>query len=906
MPPDSPNSGQPAGSLHALSSALLRVAGVPLFHAAWLFAVGVVLSHAVWLRPGFLFAGTLAMMVVCVWVAFAALRLRWIGLGALWILLGLWCAQMEPAPAPSPDVLGASDGLMRTVEGVVVDAGLLRTEAEQSESGFASDGPSQRIDLRLSSLEAVDDTHDAQQAAAGGVRLTVRWLDAAGVVPETLRCGERVRALVRLYPPEVYRDPGAWSRADYLLDQGITSTASVSIERVERLGAAPGHFLLCRFSQWQHESSAKLLALPAAMRNFPEPLRLSDNDAVLLTAMITGDRTLLTSSLRVGFERTGSFHMLVVSGLHLGLVAGFVLWLTRRLRVPRIPATILTIGVACAYALFTGFAMPVQRSLWMVSLYLIGRLLFRQRSELNTIGFAALVMLVVDPRSLFEASFQMTLLAVVAIGGIALPILRATIEPYRNATEELRRAVMDIRLDPKLAQYRVLLRMVAVRLQRATSRWIGWTAFPWAMRTALRILEMLVVTTVVELTMTLPMAVYFHRITLFALPVNVLILPLLFLLMPAALLTWAMLFIAPAIATIPAAIAALLLHIGVGIVHFFGSLALGDWRLATPQLWQVAVFCALLALALVLASRGGWARRGAWAVLVCGALVSVAPRGMEHPRNALLMEAIDVGQGDSLLVITPDGKTLLEDGGGFGGGFGRGVTHAPQPFDIGEEVVSEALWARGIRKLDAVALSHAHADHMSGLTAVLRNFRPDELWIGNNPNGPEYDALLSEAAELHVRVRQFRAGDALTFGEAEVRVLAPEANYQPGEEPSNNDSLVLRVAYGNTSVLLAGDAEAPEEQAMLRRPELLASTLLKVGHHGSHSSTRAEFLSRVTPQWAVISCGLRNSYGHPNEDVLEELGDAHVKTFSTDIHGATCFTLDGHNVTAQSDCDLAR
>ncbi len=208
----------------------------------------------------------------------------------------------------------------------------------------------------------------------------------------------------------------------------------------------------------------------------------------------------------------------------------------------------------------------------------------------------------------------------------------------------------------------------------------------------------------------------------------------------------------------------------------------------------------------------------------------------------MLVEAIDVGQGDSLLLIAPDGKTLLVDGGGHGGG----PRQAPQDFDIGEEVVSQVLWSRGIRRLDVVALTHAHSDHMGGLPAVLRNFHPAELWVGNNPRFGAYNALLDEAADLHVRVRSLRAGDAFPFGPTQVSVLAPFSDYQPGPEPTNNDSLVLRVAYGATSVMLEGDAEAPVEEAMLAEPGL-ASTLLKVGHHGSITSTRPEFLARVAP-----------------------------------------------------------
>ncbi len=277
------------------------------------------------------------------------------------------------------------------------------------------------------------------------------------------------------------------------------------------------------------------------------------------------------------------------------------------------------------------------------------------------------------------------------------------------------------------------------------------------------------------------------------------------------------------------------------------------------------------------------------------ALAAVLPRPMERPKGAMLMEAIDVGQGDSLLVITPDGKTLLVDGGGFGGG----PRQATQDFDIGEEVVSPALWARGIRHLDAVALSHAHSDHMGGLPAILRNFHPDELWVGNNPRFGAYDALLDEARDLHVKVRTFRAGDAFAFGSAQVKVLAPFRDYQPGAEPGNNDSMVLHVAYGASSVLLEGDAERPIEDAMLAEPGL-QSTLLKVGHHGSITSTRPEFLARVAPQWAVISCGLRNRYGHPRQEVLAELQDAHVRTFRTDLNGVSCFVLDGKSTEAEA------
>jgi len=511
---------------------------------------------------------------------------------------------------------------------------------------------------------------------------------------------------------------------------------------------------------------------------------------------------------------------------------------------------------------------------------------------------------------------------------------------------------MDIKLEPKLAEFRVMMRMLAERLERATNRLVAWRIFPWSVRFAIRVAELIVISCVVELAMTLPMAVYFHRITIFALPVNLLIVPLLLVLMPAALLTLLALAVWPAAAAVPAIVVALVMHIGVGLVRTFGSMTLGDFRIPNPLSWQSAAFCALLGAAIVLAHEslrrrgnggaepsevvaryprgfkrlslrlffgkrptaasasaaifeiaedaawaGRWLRRVAWVALVLAALAAVMPRPMERTRGAMLVEAIDVGQGDSLLVITPDGKTLLVDGGGFGGG----PRQAPQNFDIGEEVVSPALWARGIRHLDAVALSHGHSDHMGGLPAILRNFHPDELWVGNNPQFGAYNALLDEAAALHVGVRTFRAGDEFAFGSTQVHVLAPFRDYQPGKEPANNDSMVLHVGYGGTSVLLEGDAEEPIEQAMLAESGL-ESTLLKVGHHGSITSTRPEFLARVEPQWALISCGLHNRYGHPREEVLKELQDTHVRTLRTDINGVSCFVLDGKTAAGEAGC----
>ncbi|HEX6774171.1 MAG TPA: ComEC/Rec2 family competence protein, partial [Acidobacteriaceae bacterium] len=269
-----------------------------------------------------------------------------------------------------------------------------------------------------------------------------------------------------------------------------------------------------------------------------------------------------------------------------------------------------------------------------------------------------------------------------------------------------------------------------------------------------------------------------------------------------------------------------------------------------------------------------------------------APHSVARRANMLEVSAIDVGQGDSILVVTPGGRTMLVDAGGPVGGASRQTN-----FDIGEQVVSPYLWSRHIRRLDIVVLTHAHSDHMGGMAAVLRNFRPRELWVGHNPSTPAYNHLLAEAASLGITVRSFSAGDIVPLGETTVQVLAPECNYQPSALATNNDSLVLHISYAGHSALLEGDAETSSEAAMLSLPPAeLSSDLLKVGHHGSKTSTIPPFLARVAPHFAVISVGPYNSYHHPRWETLEKLQEEGARTWRTDLLGISTFYIDGTGV----------
>ena len=625
------------------------------------------------------------------------------------------------------------------------------------------------------------------------------------------------------------------------------------------LGAADAQYILlpthtahatlaCSIHALQVKASTRLMLLGGTAKPawLPGFFTLSEADASMMTAMLTGDRSYLERGEREGFERTGSFHVLVVSGLHVGLIAALVFAGAKRLRFRRTGAALVTAVIAIIYAVFTGFGAPVQRALWMVLLYLAARTLFREKNAMQAVGVAALCLLAWDPHALFDAGFQMTLFTVIATGGLVGPMVERSFGPYLAGTKRLSLIAIDHSLPPRIAQFRVMLRLFATHLaplmpgRPSANRTAQRLAA--VLRILLRVLELLAVSATVEVVMALPMAMYFHRATVLALPVNLLLIPLLGLLLPAAVLTAIVGLFSAHAASLPSAFLAALLHIAVGTVHFFAGIHAGDVRVATPSALAVLSVTTSLILSVWAVRSGRLIAFTAITAFFLATATLVLPRAVKARAHVLELSALDVGQGDALLLVTPAGKTIMVDCGGPTGG--DLAQHGN--FEIGEDVVSPALWSRGIDHLDVVALTHAHSDHMGGMFAVLRNFHPRELWIGNNPPTPDYEGLLREAGQLGIVVRAFHTGQSFPYGGMNINVLAPAADYQPAATAKNDDSLVLRVAYGNTSALLEGDAEAPSEARTATLPSI-HSDVLKVGHHGSKTSTTAVFLKAVSP-----------------------------------------------------------
>jgi len=260
---------------------------------------------------------------------------------------------------------------------------------------------------------------------------------------------------------------------------------------------------------------------------------------------------------------------------------------------------------------------------------------------------------------------------------------------------------------------------------------------------------------------------------------------------------------------------------------------------------------------------------------------------------------LDCG-GEALFVVLPDQTTMLVDAGGIRPSSDSGGAFPGRRWDPGEDIVSPYLWSRGVGRLDVVALSHAHQDHLGGLAAVVRNFRVGEFWHGANPPTRAYQALLGDVQRRGIPMRQLVAGDRLPLGKTEVEVLWPPAGRALSPGPSNDDSAVMRISSAEGSVLLPGDISDKVERELVSRGVPLDARLLKVAHHGARTSSSAEFLSQVSPSIALVAAEGRSPPNLPSPEVLDRLRTAGARTYRTNTDGAVTVTMKSSLLTVRA------
>ncbi len=686
---------------------------------------------------------------------------------------------------------------------------------------------SYRLRLHLEAEEARKGKAEAT-AAEGGLYVYGRFNEPPEGLP---RIGDSVAVTGKVRLPQGYRNPGQLDTAMLLRSQGITATLSARGESL-KIEEREGH----GFKRWL--SSVRAHYLGAMEEVMPK------EDAAAIFAMLFGGYGGLQNELMEAFVSTGLVHILSVSGSHISLIAAVMAWLGMALRLSKGLMAVLVIGVIVVYSLLAGCVPPVIRSAIMGALAFVALSLDRERDARRILLLTGLFMLAVSPLLLFHISFQLSFLATAGLLYLA-PVLRGWLKA---------RHLGDF-VSTGLA--------ITMAAQLATLPVLAW---------------------------------YFNQLSLSSLLANMTIAPIVELIIVVGLFGGIIAFLLPFMGKIVYAGDSLLLGLVYEMARWMAKLPGSMIWIPTLQGWAGVAYYALLGYAVLDKpwQEKVWgflqARRQYFLLAVLALLLFLGGRQLAH-RGEMILAAVDVGQGDALVLQTPKGRVLLFDTGGT----------RDEEFDIGERVLVPYLRHYGMNRVEAVFLSHAHADHAEGTGAVLRRLSVGKVytaWEGRGEYAKSFH--MSEADPRLNKLEPAKQGTAMELDGVRVEVL-----YAPEVLPSgtgNEASNVYKITYGEASFLITGDLTKENEQVILaEQPEgKLRSTVLKVGHHGSDTSSSEEFLQAVRPSYAVICVGANNSFGHPKAKVLERLQGVGAEILRTDQKGEIKFCTDGRTMRVEA------
>ena len=688
--------------------------------------------------------------------------------------------------------------------------------------------------------------------ASGGVRVTVGGELAAGRLAEW-RAGRRIRAPVFLRLPTVYLDPGVRDDRRALARRGIVlvgTAKSAMLVAVERHGSVVAESA-AGVRAWVRRTLAYLVG------------RWSARSAAIAIAVLIGDRTGLPDADTRRLQDAGTYHVIAISGGNIAILTMMLLGLGALAGLPIRPAAILTILALLVYREVVISAPSVERAINAALLYLAARVIDHRGSALNVLAVAGAIGLAVSPVVVLDAGFLLSFGATLGI----LLAMAARSPPTRGAS---------------------LVRRVASE-----------------------IVLMLATTAAAEAALLPVSALLFGRVTLAGLALNLVAIPMMSVLQAASMFALA---VSPA-STAVAQASGFVAHLAAtGILESarLAGLVPGLARdVASPAAWIVTSYYA--SAAGLLWGRSPRLRRVAGtAMSLAAGVILVGPVWaadvLAAPATGLRVVVLDVGQGDATVIVMPGGGAVLVDAGGVAAAMPLEAADGETGgFDIGQRVVAPALRALGVRRLEALTITHGDPDHLGGVPGVIRSFRPGSIWDGVPvpPHAP-LRAVNDLADASRIPWRTMQAGDATRIGAVSIRVLHPPLPDWERQRVRNEDSVVLDVRIGDVSIVLPGDIGTEGERAIVPLLTPARTVILKAAHHGSATSSTPPLLDALRPAAAIFSAGRNNRFGHPAVPVVARYRERGVPMFSTADGGAVVIDTDGTEVTIWSWTDPGR
>lgn len=736
-----------------------------------------------------------------------------------------------------------------------------------------------------------------------------------------LHHGARVRVMTTLAREDDFRNPGVMPFTEYLEREGFDATGTIkSPLLIERLDDERVFLPLAWVYSWR----------ATLQREFAR--MFSAETSGVLDAALLGNPHNISAGAAERFRSGGTFHILVISGLQIAFIAGIVFLLARRITHRKIVQFLLAAVFLWAYTIGVGAEPSVVRAALMFTIAAFAPVVSRNSNSLNTIAGAALVLLVWNAANLFDPSFQLTFLSVLGIVCLAVPVLRnmqrvgswrpTIVTPYppdcspwfRKLSEVLYWSERDWKAEIAASNisYRLYKSPVAENFER------------WRIQRVVRFaVAAVVISGCVQIVLLPPMILYFHRVSIASLILNIFVGFLMAVLAFAAIVAVLVSQLGETFAQPLVFMAEKINWLMIHVVDPFARVRLASFRLPHYHGAAGAIYILyfLFVIGMVLVVRR-WnplrphfrtTRRNMFLrpaavlsilVTLTFGIVVLHPFSATAADGKLHIDFLDVGQGDSALITTPDGTTILIDGGGRPSINWRNPTTDDEENafqrdtrSIGERVVSEYLWSRGLDTIDYVVATHADADHINGLNDVMRNFKVRDAIVARTPSDDsEFSHFAATARNTDVPIQTISAGDVMRIGSVTVEVVWPPPTRDTQAPSRNNDSVVLRVRAGDKMFLFTGDIEKDAEAAMPNAGVDLRSDLVKVAHHGSRTSSTQSFVNATRAPLAIISVGRTSIFGHPNKEVVERWRVSGAQVMTTGEKGTISVVTDGHSL----------